>query len=107
MNPASDSNAFQVGEAAQPAATSVPAFTISQLIDQLGVERVDLIKMDVEGAEAEILREGRDWIDRTRVLVIELHDRLVPGCAESLAERLRGRRYRQEIVGQNLAISFA
>jgi hypothetical protein len=62
--------------------------------------------MDVEGAEAEILRGADEWLDRVSVMVIELHDRMVPGCSEALYDALHGRRFRQEIAGQNLVIDL-
>jgi len=34
------------------------------------------------------------------------HDRIAPGCAQALHDALRGRRFRQEIVGANLAIDL-
>ena len=105
-NPADAANAFRVAESNAAEAPRVPALTIPQLIERLGGERVDLLKMDVEGAEREILRDARSWLDRVAVLMIELHDRIVPGCAEALYQALQGRRLRQEIVGQNLVIDL-
>ncbi len=58
------------------------------------------------GELAEIFREEAAWLDRVDVMVVELHDRLVPGCAEALNQALCGRRFRQEIVGANLAFDF-
>jgi FkbM family methyltransferase len=104
-NPGADANAFRMTEAAD-GGPRVRAFTIAQLIAQLGCERLDLLKMDVEGAEAEILRGSADWLDRVNVMMIELHDRLVPGCGEALSAALHGRKFRLEIVGQNLAIDL-
>jgi FkbM family methyltransferase len=105
-NPQDDANAFRMTEAAETAAARVPAFTVAQLIDRLGVERLDLLKMDVEGAEAEILRSSADWLGRVDVLVVELHDRFVPGCGEALNTALQGRHFRQEILGQNLVFDL-
>lgn len=110
-NPQDDANAFRMGERggeAAPAAEGedIPAFTVPQLMAKLGCARVDLLKMDVEGAEAEILRGRPDWLDAVDVLVIELHDRIAPGCSETLYDALRGRRFAQEISGGNLVIDL-
>ncbi|HWA10534.1 MAG TPA: hypothetical protein VG838_13895 [Opitutaceae bacterium] len=40
------------------------------------------------------------------VLVIELHDRIVPACAQALYDALRGRPFKQEIAGSNLVIDL-
>ena len=105
-NPADDANAYRMTESDGDGGTRIPALTISQLMDRLGCEQLDLLKMDVEGAEREILHHAAEWLDRVNVMVIELHDRIVPGCAEALCDALHGRHYRQEIIGQNLAIDL-
>ena len=46
-----------------------------------GFENIDLLKLDIEGAEREIFGTGDlDWMNRTRAIIIELHDRFRPGC---------------------------
>jgi FkbM family methyltransferase len=105
-NPSAEANAFRVSERVDGPASAIPALTVAQLIAQQGCSHLDLLKMDIEGAEAEILRHAGEWLDRVSVLVIELHDRIVPGCAQALCDALRGRAFHQEIVGNNLAIDF-
>jgi FkbM family methyltransferase len=39
----------------------------------IGTEQVDLMKMDIEGAEGEVIGEGADWLDQVRAVVTELH----------------------------------
>ncbi len=50
--------------------------TVSDIIEQSGVERVDLLKVDVEGAELAVLRgiKAEDW-QKIGALVAEVHDR--------------------------------
>jgi FkbM family methyltransferase len=53
----------------------VPAVTIADLIDQLGVRELDILKIDVEGAEDSLFGPTvMDWIGRVRVIVWELND---------------------------------
>lgn len=49
--------------------------TLSRLLEERGIERVDLLKVDVEGAELDVLRGIRDedW-PKLRALVLEVHD---------------------------------
>lgn len=105
-NPEDDANAFRMTESTNGAVEKVSAYTIPQLIERLGCERLDLLKMDVEGAEVEILRDSSSWLGRVNVMIIELHDRIVRGCGEALCAALRGRRFSQEIMGQNLVFDF-
>ena len=59
------------------------AFTLTTLMREVGIETVDILKIDVEGAEREIFSHC-DWIDKVRLLAIELHDRECPGCSEAV-----------------------
>lgn len=44
--------------------------TLAELVRQHGLQRIDLLKIDVEGAEPDVLA-GHDWRLRPRLLVIE------------------------------------
>ncbi len=46
---------------------------LSTVLDDAGVERVDLLKIDIEGAESELLRDVDAWAERVDLLVAELH----------------------------------
>ncbi len=105
-NPDDAPNAYRMSEAGGPLPEKIPAYTVDQLVARLGCKRLDLLKMDVEGTEAEIFKSNVGWLDRVNVMVVELHDRITPGCAQALHDALRGRRFRQEIVGANLAIDL-
>ena len=49
--------------------------TLSQFIDENQLEAIDILKIDVEGCEAEILRgiDEKDW-PRIRQIIIEVHE---------------------------------
>ena len=51
----------------------VQAVTVADVIRMSGFDRVDLMKIDVEGAEAEILAGDLSWLDRVDAVMIELH----------------------------------
>ncbi len=51
----------------------VPAYTIDELIRIHGLPRVDLLKMDVEGAEVNILTGDTSWLDLVNAIAIEFH----------------------------------
>jgi FkbM family methyltransferase len=54
----------------------VPARTLSAVLAQHGIERVDLLSLDVEGYEAEVLK-GLDFMRcRPRFMIIEVRDRV-------------------------------
>ena len=44
---------------------------------------VDLLKVDIEGAEKEVFGSPDEWIGSVGAIAIELHDRFKPGCSRS------------------------
>ena len=50
----------------------VPAITIEELCKQNGIEKIDLLKFDIEGAEEQVLENGT-FLARTEHIIVELH----------------------------------
>jgi FkbM family methyltransferase len=67
----------------------VRAITIRSLMRDFGIDHIDLLKMDIEGAEIEVF-EACDWQDRLHSIVIDLHDSLKPGCSDVVNRALQG-----------------
>jgi FkbM family methyltransferase len=64
---------FRVQEAA-PSDETLEALTLPEILERCQVnEAVDLLKCDIEGAEAEVFSNCAEWINRVRNLVIEVH----------------------------------
>ena len=67
----------------------VRAMTVSSILAEFGVAEIDVLKVDIEGGEREVFgATASAWLPRVRCIVIELHDRLVPGCAAAVASAL-------------------
>jgi FkbM family methyltransferase len=65
------------------AASSVPAVTVSDIIRDHGLEKIDLLKLDVEGCEKELFENSSPWIGRVQAICLELHDRFKAGCSRA------------------------
>jgi FkbM family methyltransferase len=80
--------AFQIRHGAQAAATGtrmrIPGITITKLMEDFGVDYVDLLKLDIEGSEKEVFEQATPWINRVGIIAIELHDWLRSGCRQSV-----------------------
>jgi FkbM family methyltransferase len=50
----------------------VPAITIEELCKQNGIDKIDLLKLDIEGAEEQVLKSGT-FLTRTEHIIVELH----------------------------------
>lgn len=88
QNPAADKWSFAAIEQLVPDATAVPSFTVEDLLNEAAWDTVDLLKMDIEGGEIEVFGTADRWIHRCRRIVVELHDRYVPGCREAMERAL-------------------
>jgi FkbM family methyltransferase len=51
----------------------VTAKSLMSLFNEYGLERVDFLKMDIEGAEEAVFRGNLDWLPRVKALKVELH----------------------------------
>ena len=49
----------------------VEALTVDNILDRYGLTSVDLLKMDIEGAEAEVFRHGSSWRSRVKTFIVE------------------------------------
>jgi FkbM family methyltransferase len=67
----------------------VRAIGMRTLMKEMQIRSVDLLKVDIEGAEKEVF-EACDWMDDIRCLMIELHDRFKPGCSEAVNSVVQG-----------------
>lgn len=61
----------------------VRSLSIAQILNDYNIEHLDVLKIDVEGAEKEIFEDCKDWINRVGIILVELHDRLKDGCSKS------------------------
>jgi FkbM family methyltransferase len=61
----------------------VKALAVDDIMKDHGLASLDLLKIDIEGAEVEVFETAARWIDRVQVLVVELHDHLRIGCNRS------------------------
>jgi len=67
----------------------VRAITMRTLLKEMLGGSVDLLKMDIEGSEKEVF-ESCDWISGARCMMIDLHDRIKPGCSEAVNSVTQG-----------------
>jgi FkbM family methyltransferase len=94
---------FQVEETDQPAADTLLAVTLGEVLRESGQTAIDLLKLDVEGAEKDIFSTScDDWLPRTNVILIELHDRFRPGCSDAFFSAVSTRHFYQAQRGQTL-----
>lgn len=67
---------------------TIPVRTVPEILQEahLGDARIDLLKCDIEGAEAEVFRGGPAWLRRVRCVLAEVHGAYTP---EAIAADVR------------------
>lgn len=92
VNRGADNWSFRCEPAAPEDPDSFEAHTVASLLDDAGASCCDLLKMDIEGAEAEVLAAGADWADRVRAVMVELHGARAEGALAAIMASGRWRR---------------
>ena len=95
--------AFTLEESTEGAPDTFDAVTLDDLLSRFGQQYIDILKIDIEGAEKEIFsRNYHSWLSRTKVIVIELHDRMRRGCSKAFFKAIIDYDFRVQIKGENL-----
>lgn len=80
---------FQVTGTPLQSAPQVDGVPLLTVLDNFGIDLVDILKMDVEGAERLLFRDGLGGaLDRIGVLAVELHDE---ECRQAFLGMIAGR----------------
>jgi FkbM family methyltransferase len=66
--------------------------TIPSILEHYQKDGIDLLKLDIEGGEFELLKERPSWVSNVRVIIAELHERIVPGVTSAFTDAMFGRR---------------
>ena len=74
---------FMTFETTADDAAALKTTTIPKLLSESGLDEIDLLKIDIEGAEKEIFSapDVDEWLPKVKVLPIELHDHMKRGCS--------------------------
>jgi FkbM family methyltransferase len=100
MNPDAWKYALRVEECASG---SIQGESVDSILNLYSWPHVDVLKMDIEGAEAEVLSSNIDnWIHRVNTLIVELHQEVAPGGARALCAALSKDDFRIMWRGEDL-----
>jgi FkbM family methyltransferase len=69
-----------------PQTELIPCVSMPTLLQTAGFDQVDLLKVDIEGAERELFDDCRHWIGRVRNIAVETH---APYTVDDLYNALR------------------
>lgn len=102
-NPDFEKWAFEVEETNSEAEGAFQAYSISDLIQQMGWESVDFLKLDIEGSEMNVFASNYEsWLPKVKLLIIELHEKMQPGCTEVFEKAMSNYNFKKTVSGENL-----
>ncbi len=55
----------------------VETITMDALLEENGIEEVDILKVDIEGAEGRLFSKCSSWIRKVRLIIMEIHPEFV------------------------------
>lgn len=75
-------------------------WTIEEVLDQNQIDRVDVLKMDIEGSEYALLADASRWLPRVDALTMEVHSPY--GDTGAILEQLAKHGFRHVIANEDL-----
>lgn len=94
---------FIVHETSEENQNTIKAISLNDIVKDNKLERIDILKIDIEGSEKEVFGAEYDyWLSKTKVLIIELHDRLRKGASKAFFKALSNYDFDMTVKGQNI-----
>jgi FkbM family methyltransferase len=94
---------FMVSEVPEGTPGAVKAVSIPELMRQQQCEKIDILKIDIEGSEKELFASNYEtWLPKVTLLIVELHDRMREGAALSFFKAITKYNFRLAIKGENI-----
>jgi FkbM family methyltransferase len=86
----------EITSAVDPGA--VPTVTIPEILESSGEASIDILKLNVEGAEKEIFSADCGWLADTRLLMVDLHDHMREGCTRAVFNSVKPFGFRAQFL---------
>lgn len=88
-------------------AGEIDAVSIDSIMKKYDIDKIDILKLDIETSEKQLFTENyENWLPKTNLIAIELHDYLEPGCSKPFFEAINKTftKYKLILSGENLII---
>jgi FkbM family methyltransferase len=105
--PGESAEGFTVEEVAgDPQPNDVEAVSIASIMQRFGFGEIDILKMDIEGAEYQVFsaRDVGSWVGSVKVLIFECPDADRAGATQKIFEGIAGLDFACHIHGECLVL---
>lgn len=98
------SNGFMTrDEASGSTVADVETMSIGGIQQAMGWEAIDLVKLDIEGGEQALFEANLEWMESTRFIVLEFHERMVPSSSRPALRALADKGFAVlDVRGENV-----
>jgi len=96
---------FMIEEVTSKNESDVDGISIPDIMKSQKWDTVDIIKMDIEGTEKTILSHDISWMKKCKLLIIELHEEMMPGVTKVFNAAFPEDMYNITFRGENYIIS--
>lgn len=87
--PAADHISHRVEEVEEETNATIRATSVPELMQRFSMDRVDVLKMDIEGAEGEVFAaDDLSWLAKVRCLIFEVPDNDFPNATQMIYRAL-------------------
>lgn len=81
---------------------TIQGVTIDELLKNSRFPYIDILKLDIEGSEVELFTQNYgQWLGKVKVLIIELHESIKPGCSKVFFNSIKGYDFSHSFKGEN------
>lgn len=90
-----------------PEKGTVRAITIDTLMKEHAINKIDILKVDIEASEKELFSKNYEqWLPKVRIIIIELHDSMQEGCSKTFFEAINKtfNGYDYAVHGENVIV---
>lgn len=85
---------------------TVDAITIKDIMQANQFDCIDILKLDIEGAESHVFNDNFEyWLPKTKVLIIELHPKISPNVNDIVTKAINQYNFSCKQLGANLVFT--
>ena len=70
-----------------PIITTVSCFSLDSIMSKYKLDHIDLVKIDIEGAEEEVLLHNNKWVNNISYMSVEIHESFKPGLYDQIVQK--------------------
>jgi hypothetical protein len=84
---------------------SVKALSIPDIMKEQGWKTIDILKVDIEGAESHVFDKGSDhWLPLVKLIFLELHDNIDRHCPKAVFSAILKHDFSVDVWGENIVL---